>query len=138
MKLSKPVFRGLLILEVLVAFTYPCIALFLATILAPHWINSFISMTLDGLLTAGMLLGGYLGMIGVFIQLKCLLWRGSKSFGWKTYLFTFVGCIAVLPLSNSMLKSDSAIVVLGGLAPILVAIQLTFMNRQQMYLILKR
>ena len=125
--------------EFLAAFSVPCLILALGTAALPMGIMSLASGEINGLVIIGMILGGYLGMLGVLSQLIYLVSATQKHLKLTSFIYTFVGCVAVAPFtyvmfeSGDMLDLEDYLMALMGIAPILVAIQLTFMNRQKLF-----
>lgn len=134
MSISKPVYRGLLIFEFVAAYAVPFIFLVMATILAFSVVATFlINPRLEALVVISFVIGGYVGMLGLYRQLVFLIYDDEKLPDLCTFVFTLIGCIAVLPLTWLAVETGEVLSALVGLAPILVAIQLTFMNRQQLF-----
>ena len=133
MQISNSVYRKLLVLEVLAAYAFPASLLLAGSLFVPISILLSLSdIRPEQLLILSLICGGFLGMIGVLHQANILLNEEYKPLGRRTFLYTFVGCLAVLPFTYIMLDSGKVLGILAGLAPILVAIQLTFMNRAQL------
>ena len=77
-----------------------------------------------------MVVGGYLGMLGVLRLATNVLHANATCIDNKSLIFTVIGCLSILPFTWLMVKSGELLGVIMGTAPILVAIQLFFMNRK--------
>ena len=77
-----------------------------------------------------MVIGGYLGMAGVLRLALNVLEENSTYVDVKTLFFTLVGCITMLSFVLPAIVVGEFEVAVFFLAPVLVAIQLLFMNRK--------
>lgn len=132
--MHKLIYQRILFFEVALAYALPCILLGLGSVFIFFPIARLISGELDALLTLSWILGGYLGMIGIFSQFNAIVSDSDvkPSVGLRNFIFTLIGCVSVLPNAYMGTIDGSLLVLIIGCAPIFVAMQLTYMNRDEL------
>lgn len=139
MKTHFSIKRWLLFFEVTLALFVPVMVLLMATISAlSEGVGALAGNPVESLIPAVMVTGGYLGIVGIINQFVFLNQKNTRPLGWTTFLFTLIGCFAAVPYAFLILGPGNLLNIVMGFAPILVAIQLTFMNRSQFQALFKK
>ncbi|MBE1299595.1 MAG: hypothetical protein GJ680_06775 [Alteromonadaceae bacterium] len=120
----------LLILEVVAAYTFPVFVLALGTIFSFIAFAALFSQAeMWGLAWIAIVAGGYLGMLGV-IRLTIDAIKRHENISLRAFVYTGVGCLSVMPLIIWAVGSNNVWFIVASFAPLIVAMQLTLMNRR--------
>lgn len=128
----------LLILQVITAYTFPVLMLAAGTIFSFIALAALFSQAeIWGLAWLAIVVGGYVGVVGV-IRLTIDALKRHENISLRTFVYTGVGCLSVMPLIIWAVGSNSLWFIVASIAPLIVAAQLVFINRRALRTALAR